>query len=151
MFDIWLVLAVVCVFFFFVLIGVAMDQASAEKRRAVRLLEAQVSGNATEQVNLREQEMAENFGTRVMVPIVARASRVARRVTPLDARDRLGRKIMLAGSPPGWDAERVLAFKVIFSIAGLVGGFMLMGVLHLAPFLRFVIIALLTFAGFVLP
>jgi tight adherence protein C len=151
MFDIWLVLAVVCVFFVFVLVGVAMDQASAEKRRAIRLLESQVSGTATEQVNLREQEMAENFGKRVMVPIVARASKVARRVTPLDARDRLARKIMLAGSPAGWDAERVLAFKVIGAGIGLVGGFVLMGVLNLAPFIRFMIIALLTFAGFVLP
>jgi tight adherence protein C len=151
MFDIWLVLAVVCVFFFFVLIGVAMDQATSEKRRAIRLLESQVSGTTTEQVNLREQEMAENFGTRVMVPIVARASKVARRVTPLDARDRLARKIKLAGSPAGWDAERVLAFKVIGAGLGLVVGFLLMGVLHLAPFLRIVIISLLSFAGFVLP
>jgi len=151
MFDIWLVLSVVCVFFFFVLIGVAMDQASAEKRRAVRLLESQVSGSTTEQVNLREQEMAQNFAQRVMVPVISRATKVARRVTPLDARDRLARKIMLAGGPAGWDAERVLAFKVIGAGIGLIVGFALMGVLNLAPFIRFMIIALLTFAGFVLP
>src|SRR5439155_3574754 len=128
---------VVCVFFFFVLIGVAMDQASAEKRRAVRLLESQVSGSTTEQVNLREQEMAQNFAQRVMVPVISRATKVARRVTPLDARDRLARKIMLAGGPAGWDAERVLAFTVIAAGIGLIVGFAIMGLLNLAPSIRF--------------
>ena len=71
----------------------------SDKKRAVRLLESQVSGS-TESVNLRDQQLAENFGQRVLVPIVARAGRVARRVTPLDTRDRIAKKIMLAGAPP---------------------------------------------------
>ena len=152
MFDLWLVLAVACVFFAVVLVGVALDQTSAEKRRAVRLLETQVASTSSgEHVDLREQEMAESFSTRVMVPIVARAGRIARRVTPLDSRDRLGRKLLIAGSPAGWDAERVLAFKVIGAAAGLIGGFLLMTILHLAPFVQIVAVVLVTFAGFVLP
>ena len=31
------------------------------------------------------------------------------------------KKLMLAGSPAGWDAERVLAFKIIGAVAGFVG------------------------------
>ena len=65
--------------------------------------------------------MSENFGTRVMVPVVSRAGRIARRVTPLDTRDRIRKKLLLAGSPAGWDAERVLAFKIIGAVAGFVG------------------------------
>ena len=79
------------------------------------------SGVAAPQPNLREESLKENFGSRVLVPIVGRAGKMARRVTPLDARERIEKKLMLAGSPAGWDAERVLAFKIIGAVAGFVG------------------------------
>jgi len=152
--EVWLVLAVGCLFFAIVLVGVFFDQSMAERRRALRLLESQIvgaSGTAPEQVNLREQEIAENFGSRVLVPIVARAARVAKRVTPLDTRDRIAKKLVLAGGPAGWDAERVLAFKIIGAIAGFVGALLLLRLLGLSPFLQIVVIALLTFVGFIAP
>ena len=62
----------------------------------------------------------------MLVPIVGRAGRLARRVTPLDARERIEKKLMLAGSPAGWDAERVLAFKIIGAVAGFVAGLFLL-------------------------
>jgi tight adherence protein C len=149
--EIWLVVAIASVFFAVVLVGVVVDQTSAEKRRAIRLLETQVQTGSSATINIREQELSENFGKRVMVPVVARAGRIARRVTPLDSRDRLGRKLLLAGSPAGWDAERVLSFKVIGGAAGLIGGFVLMTIIHPGPFIELVGVALLTFAGFVMP
>ena len=79
-----------------VLIGLAVESGSSEKKRALRLLESQVSGS-TESVNLREQELSKNFGQRVLVPVVGTAGRVARRVTPLDTRDRVAKKLLLAG------------------------------------------------------
>jgi tight adherence protein C len=109
------------------------------------------SGQTVQHVDIREQEMSEDFGTRVMVPIVARAGRFAKRITPLDTRDRLAKKLILAGGPVGWDAERVLAFKVIGAVTGFVGSVILTQLLDLAPFLQIVVIALVTFAGFVLP
>jgi tight adherence protein C len=149
--DIWLILSIASAFFAVVLIGLAIDAGSSEKKRALRLLESQVSGNTTAPVNLRDQELERNFGQRVLVPVLGTAGRVARRVTPLDTRDRVAKKLMLAGSPAGWDAERVLAFKVIGAVAGVVGGLALAGLLHPAPFISIVAIALLTFVGFVLP
>jgi tight adherence protein C len=149
--DIWFVIAIASVFFAIVLVGVALDQKSAEKRRAIRLLETQVQTGSSERVNLREQELSENFGKRVMVPVVARAGRIARRVTPMDSRERLSRKLLLAGSPAGWDAERILSFKVIGAAAGLVGGFIFLSLLHIGAFVELVGVVLLTFAGFVLP
>src|SRR5687767_688713 len=110
--EIWLVLAVASAFFAVVLVGLAVESGSSEKKRALRLLESQVS-SSSESINLREQELSKNFGQRVLVPVVAGAGRVARRVTPLDTRDRVAKKLLLAGGPVGWDAERVLAFKVI--------------------------------------
>jgi tight adherence protein C len=147
--EIWLVLAVASAFFAIVLAGLAVESCSSEKKRALRLLESQVSGSET--VNLREQELTKNFGQRVLVPVVGTAGRVARRVTPLDTRDRVAKKIQLAGGVSGWDAERVLAFKVIGAVCGIAAGFAASSVLAASPFISIVAIALLAFVGFVLP
>jgi tight adherence protein C len=146
--DLFLVLGLVCTFSAILLFGFAFDGLQSERNRAVRLLESQVAGS---DVNLRDKEMQESFSKRALVPVLARAARVARRITPLDARDRITRKLMLAGSPAGWDAERVMAFKII----GLVGGFAL-GLLigtstNLSPFVVILVAGLFTFAGFVAP
>jgi tight adherence protein C len=96
--------------------------------------------------------MAQSFGERVLVPFVGGAGRVAKRITPLDARDRVAKKLLLAGSPPGWDAERVIAFKVIGAGAGLIGGAIIgIGVLDLSGLPMLVVVALLGIAGFLLP
>jgi tight adherence protein C len=152
--EVWLFLSVASLFLAIVLVGVYIDQGRAEKQRAVRMLESQVAGpgGATApNINLREEEMSENFGSRVLVPVVTRAGRFARRITPLDARERLEKKLMLAGSPVGWDAERVLAFKIIGAVAGFVGSLLLLQLISFSSFLQLVIIALLTFVGFIVP
>ena len=147
--EIWLVLAIAATFVAVVLVGFALEPGSSEKKRALRLLESQVGASAP--VNLREQELEKNFGQRVLVPIVGTAGKVARRITPLDTRDRVAKKLMLSGGPVGWDAERVLAFKVIGAVAGIAGGFVLSTTLKPAPFISIVAIALLAFVGFVVP
>jgi tight adherence protein C len=87
----------------------------------------------------------------VLLPIVGRAGKLARRVTPLDARERITKKLMLAGSPTGWDAERVLAFKIIGAVGGFVAALFLLQIVSFSSFLQLVIIALLTFVGFIVP
>ena len=152
--DIWLFLSVASLFLAIVLIGVYIDQTRAEKQRAVRMLETQVvgpGGTAAPQINLREDTLKQDFGSRVLVPIVGRAGRLARRVTPIDARERIDKKLMLAGSPAGWDAERVLAFKIIGAVAGFVLALFLLQLIQFSSFIQLVIIALLTFVGFIVP
>ena len=150
--DIWLVLAVGCVAGAIVLLGIFVDLSQSERRRAVRLLESQVAGTTSDNVNLREQHLSETFGRRMLVPVVVGATKVARRITPIDARDRVARKLLLAGSPSGWDAERVLAFKIIgLGVAVAVGFFVMTVVGDLSPFIRIVLIGLLAFVGFVAP
>ncbi|MEX0983726.1 MAG: type II secretion system F family protein [Actinomycetota bacterium] len=152
--EVWLFLAVGCLFLAIVLVGVFVDQQLAEKRRALRLLESSVvgpSGLAAPRVDIREQEMAENFAARMVVPVVTRAGQVAKKFTPLDTRDRVAKKLMLAGQPAGWDAERVLAFKVIGAVLGFAGSIVLLRLITLSSFLQIVVIALLTFVGFIVP
>ena len=43
-----------------VLFGIFFDLNQAERRRAVRLLESQVAGTTSENVNLREQHLSES-------------------------------------------------------------------------------------------
>src|SRR4030095_5056522 len=95
--EVWLFLSVASLFLAIVLIGVYIDQSRAEKQRAVRMLESQVAGPpaANPAVDLREEQMNENFGTRVLVPVVTKAGRFARRITPIDARDRIEKKLPL--------------------------------------------------------
>jgi tight adherence protein C len=149
--EVWLVLAIGCVAGAILLFGIFVDLSQSERRRAVRLLESQVAGSTSENVNLREQHLSESFGSRIIVPIVAGATRVARRVTPIDARDRVARKLLLAGTPTGWDAERLLAFKIIGLAVGVILGFFVTSLMDLTPFIRIVLISLLTFVGFVAP
>ena len=150
--EIWLLVAVGCVFFSVVLVGFAVDQSTSERKRAVRLLESQVSGSTSLGApNLRQQELAQSFGQRVLVPLVGGAGRIAKRVTPLDAHDRVAKRLMLAGSPPEWDAERVISFKVIFAGAGFVGGVAVTSMLHFRGLSLVVSVALLALAGFLVP
>jgi tight adherence protein C len=152
--EVWLFLSVASLFLAIVLVGVYIDQGRAEKQRAVRMLESQVAGpggTTAPNINLREEEMSENFGSRVLVPVVTRAGRFARRITPLDARERLEKKLMLAGSPVGWDAERVLAFKIIGAVGGFILSIVLFQLVSFSAFLQIIVTALLTFVGFVAP
>jgi tight adherence protein C len=148
-----LVLAVGCVFFAVLLVGISLDAGESEKRRAVRLLESQVSASSTlnEPVDLREQDLSRSFRSRVVLPVVGRAGRMARRITPLDTRDRIAKKLLLAGAPKGWDAERVLAFKVIGAIAAFAVGLIVSSIVSPAPLIAIVLIGLLTFVGFIAP
>ncbi len=147
--TVFLVVAVVGVIGAVFLAGVALDPSGGDKTRAMKLLQAQVGGQAIP--DMREQSLQQSFGKRVLLPIVAGAARVARRVTPIDSRQRIEKKLLLAGGPAGWDAERVTAFKVIGAVGGLILGFFAASLMHLSGFLVFVVAGLLTFAGFVLP
>jgi tight adherence protein C len=147
--DLWLVLALVGTFSAILLTGFALDGVVNERKRAVRLLESQISGASD--VNLREREMSESFSRRALIPVLSAAGRVARRVTPLDARDRLTHKLLLAGSPAGWDAERVMAFKIIGLVGGFILGFVVASATGLSGVVTVLVAGLFTFAGFVAP
>jgi tight adherence protein C len=152
--EIWLILSVLSLGLSIILVGVYIDQTRAEKQRAVRMLETQVvgpSGVAAPSPNLREETLKDNFGSRVIVPVVSRAGQLARRVTPIDARDRIDKKLLLAGSPAGWDAERVLAFKIIGAVGGFILSIVLFQFVSMSPFLQIIVTALLTFVGFIAP
>jgi tight adherence protein C len=149
--DVFLLIALVATFGCVGLLAYAFDASVTERKRAVRLLESQVAAGDAAGANLREAELAAPFANRALVPVMSGASRVARRLTPLDSRDRLAKRLVLAGSPAGWDAERVMAFKVLGGAAGAAVGLAMAFAGWLGGLSALVITGLFAFIGFVAP
>ena len=109
--SIWISFALLGTFGAVVVAGVALDAAMAARRRTMAILRSQVK-----EIDLRGKELAEPFLERALIPLVAGLGRTAKRVTPIGMRERIARKLVLAGSPSGMDAEKVAAFKIFGSL-----------------------------------
>jgi tight adherence protein C len=66
------------------------------------------------------EELDRPFGERVLAPLQARSLGLGKRLTGRDSAERIRHKLDLAGNPSGWDADRVIASKVIGAVVGLV-------------------------------
>ena len=106
-----------------VFVGVAGALAAAgaigsERTRASRTLATiEASGPVPESMRT---EIDPPFSDRVLVPLRERSLAIGRWLTPDDYAARVRRRLDLAGNPVGWDAERVLAAKVLWG--GALGG-----------------------------
>jgi tight adherence protein C len=77
----------------------------------------------TAPVDLRGREMDRPFNERVVTPTLRGLARLAGRFGPDGQTARIRQRLDLAGNPPHWDPERVLAFKSLGLILGAaVGG-----------------------------
>jgi tight adherence protein C len=65
------------------------------------------------------QRLNKPFAERVIEPALARFTEIGRRLAPGDQSARIRHRLELAGSPAGWDVDRVIALKVLGLIAGL--------------------------------
>ncbi|MCZ3387384.1 MAG: type II secretion system F family protein [Actinomycetia bacterium] len=70
-------------------------------------------------------ELDRPFGERVMAPSMDRLTSIGHRFTAGDQTDRIKLKLDLAGNPPNWTVDRVIAFKVLGLFAGLILGLLL--------------------------
>src|SRR5690348_15871798 len=66
-----------------------------------------------EVADVREQEMLESVGARVIAPVVRSLTDFARRITPVGYTENVKRKIVLAGNPPGYEVDRFLIIKLL--------------------------------------
>jgi tight adherence protein C len=122
--QVWLALALIGTFLTIFLIGVVVDMVLSSRRRYVSVLRTQVGETADSIANLREQQLKSSVLERLVFPFAGRVVGSVARATPLDLYARTNRLIVLAGNPPALTAERIVAFKIVFGIAGLVLGFM---------------------------
>jgi tight adherence protein C len=73
-----------------------------------------------ELADVREQEMLESLGARVFAPVSRGLLDLARRLTPVGYTESVKRKIVLAGSPPGYEVDRFLILKLFGLASGIV-------------------------------
>ena len=100
---------------------------------------------------LRKRELAAPFMQRVMLPFMQRSGGFFRRFTPAGVMDRLRQELVYAGSPPGWDAERVVATKALTLGGGVVLAFVLSALMNLEPLQGIVLVLLSVYVGYYLP
>ncbi len=147
--SLWLAIALVGTFLTIFMVGVIIDMFMREKNRPVSLLQSQLG--PVEAVDLRQQELQGSILDRVFMPGAKRIGRGVVRLTPLDLNTRINELLVLAGNPPAWDAERVVALKIIGGVAGVVLGGMLMTMVPIPPLMKIVGIAVFALLGYVIP
>ena len=122
----------------------------AERRQAYRTLQA-IRAAEVRPTDLRNRELARPARERLLKPFYNAALGLTRRFTPAGARDAIRRKLIMAGSPFGWDADRVLVAKVACLSGGVVLGLLFMGLFSFAWPLRVLGFLALGLLGYWLP
>jgi tight adherence protein C len=149
--QVWLTLGLIGTFLTVLLLGLVVEMGLSARRRSVSVLRTQV-GDVSETVsNLRQEQLNRSPLERLVLPFAGKVTSSITRLTPLDLYGRTNRLIVLAGSPPGMTAERIVAFKIVFAIVGLVGGLALGSVLALSGVLKVGTIVLFTLFGYTIP
>jgi tight adherence protein C len=148
--NVWLALTLVGTFLAIFMVGVIVDMFLREKHRPVALLESHL-GPQAEAVDLRQQELQGSAFDRMFIPTAKAIGRKFVRLTPLDLNARINELLVWAGSPTKWDAERVVALKIIGGIGGGFGGAMLGAILPFAGPVKLLTVATFGMIGYLLP
>jgi tight adherence protein C len=148
--SLWLALSLVGTFLAIFLIGVVVDIVMRERNRPVALLQSQL-GTVSGPVDLRQQQLQGSALERILLPGAKRLGRSLVRLTPFDLDRKVAEQLVYAGNPPAWDAERVVALKVVGAIGGGIGAGLLMAIVPLRPVLEIIFIALTGAVGYSLP
>jgi tight adherence protein C len=154
MFDsqVWLALALIGTFLTIFVVGIVVDMMLNTKRRYATVLQTQVGATPDSFANIRQEQLKTSALERLVLPFAGKVISSITRLTPLDLYGRTNRLIELAGNPPAMTAERIVAFKIVFAIAGLVVGILLTPLLPLKGFVFSVIIPVFfALIGYTLP
>jgi tight adherence protein C len=150
--QVWLTLALIGTFSTIVVLGIVVDMMLNRRRRYTAVLQTQVGDMADSVANLRNEQLKTSVLDRLIFPFTGKVISSITRLTPLDLYGRTNRLIELAGNPPALTAERIVAFKIVGGIAGLVVGIL---VVPLLPFTGIVVsvmtVGLFTLTGYTFP
>lgn len=101
--------------------------------------------------DVRKRELSRPFIQRVLVPGLHRFGQIGRKLTPASVVERLAAEIAAAGSPANWDAERVLALKVLGAGGGALAPLVLVPVASVQPMKAIVLGAICAVLGWYIP
>ena len=145
MYELWMLVAM---FGTFAAVGVGtyvFVASGAERKRTMQLLQDQVG---SVDMTLRQQELAQSFVDRAMKPVMGGLVALGRRITPAEGRRRIDRKLAQAGNPAAWDADKLVAYKLLATGVMFGGGWIILGGAPIPAGLKFMMLALITFIGF---
>jgi tight adherence protein C len=130
---------------------IAIQDFALERRQVFKALRS-VRAIELTPTDVRKRELATPFMQRVIIPSMRGVGGVGRKFTPQSVTERLAKELVYAGSPVGWDAERILAMKVL-GVALLGGGFLVLArlLLHASLFRSLIVMGLGVFVGWYLP
>ena len=95
-----LIVGAIAVFLAVFAVAYAVQSIVAERRQAYRTIQA-IRAAELRPADLRNRELARPARDRLLKPFYNAALTVARRFTPVGARDAIRRKLIMAGSPFG--------------------------------------------------
>lgn len=98
-----------------------------------------------------QQELNRPFAERILGPAMTRLTRLGRRLTREDQVARIRHRLGLAGNPPEWDVDRVIALKVLGFVAGFLVGVALPVLLHAGPLPLIGVSAVFAVGGYFAP
>jgi len=150
--QVWLALALIGTFLTIFVVGVVVDMMLTSKRRYATVLQTQVGVTPDSFANIREEQLKTSALERLIFPFAGKVISSITRLTPLDLYGRTNRLIELAGNPPSLTAERIVAFKIVGGIAGLVIGLVVAPALPFKGIVPTVMIAVLfALTGYTFP
>ena len=94
-------------------------------------------------------DLEPSFHDRVLTPLLGQFVVLGRRLSRSGHTDRLRRKLDVAGNPPGWTVDRIVAMKVIGFGVGLIGGLLATALLGLGLAPRLVLTVAASMIGYV--
>lgn len=100
---------------------------------------------------VRDQEMLAPIDKRVIAPLVGGLTGFARRFTPQGYVDQVRQKLILAGSPPSLDVDKILVLKLLGIVSGLVWIPVVFVLLGLDGFFGIVVLGFLWVVSFLAP
>lgn len=148
--SLWLGLALVGTFLTVLLVGIAIDLLLRERHRPVSLLQSQV-GEVQHVAGLREEALQGSAFQRVIMPGAASLGRAVDRLLPFDMHKRVDQLLIYAGSPAGWDAERVISLRIIGAIGGLILGLFVGAMLPWGGILFILVAVFFAAFGYLIP
>jgi tight adherence protein C len=131
-------------------IAFSVQSIVAERRQAYRTIQA-IRAVELRPTDLRNRELARPARERLIKPFYNTALGLAHRFTPAGAREAIRRKLTMAGSPFGWDPDRVLVAKVGCLTVGVLLGLLFVGVFSFAWPLRILGFLAIAALGYWLP
>lgn len=97
------------------LVILAFEDYLGQRRRVYKSLRA-LRMTQVAATDVRQRELAVPLPSRLVLPGLRRVGQAARRFTPAGIVERQHEQLMYAGSPAGWDAERLVAAKIVAAV-----------------------------------